>query len=575
MTYPSRIGVRANIIKWYHILLRLFLLNNNELLDNLPEIQHYRERLLALIMVNASINSQLIKKNNDYSHLEDNYKIATGTAFVDDPYFSPLSYEPEIKLKTSIVIPVWNGSRTIEACIRSIEQSSLNIKYPGIIEVIIVDDGSIDGTSNIVSGLSANLLIHLVQQEHQSRAHAMNTGLSIASGDVIFSCDGDMILTYFALEEMVKRHQFASNLLLIGFRFDISPQEIYSGSDFETFLVNLIPDCFADNRLSYNWDGHIYPGWPDNMCRTTNNLKKLGNCKKIWLSDGDWWSLPRMVYGCLFSMRKESWKEVSGFDERFIGWGWEDTFLGAKAISAGCYVIPVFSSVGAHIFHKPRSTNHNFENTCNSQLYHNLLNASYTPDFSIFEKARKRIKKFITIRPNKTRILGSNDSLIRSSWDTKFHNSLIRARYLFSLGRNADTIELCLPMLEVEECRCDLLPILMRVYREKGDEEMAIKLHKFYTTKGNCNVKADVEKALSLASGGYFDMSAKLLRDIHQNFPSELVPYYIFRWPAYKHIRRGIKYLKQEFFNVAKQDFEAALIQDSSELRALHLRGQC
>ena len=84
----------------------------------------------------------------------------------------------------SVVIPVFNG----EAFLREAVQSVLAQKYSPV-EVIIVDDGSIDGTEDVARSLPET--VRYLQQANQGPAAARNRGIEQAQGSLIAFADAD------------------------------------------------------------------------------------------------------------------------------------------------------------------------------------------------------------------------------------------------------------------------------------------------------------------------------------------------------------------------------------------------
>lgn len=90
----------------------------------------------------------------------------------------------------SIIIPAYNSEKTIERCIESIvdEVKSNSLEY----EVIVVDDGSVDHTKDVVQRMaSCNSCIKYVYQENAGPSRARNTGLSLAQGKYVALNDSD------------------------------------------------------------------------------------------------------------------------------------------------------------------------------------------------------------------------------------------------------------------------------------------------------------------------------------------------------------------------------------------------
>lgn len=103
----------------------------------------------------------------------------------------------------SIIIPVYNGAKTLIATISSIERQTWRD-----FEVIIVNDGSRDETVAVFEKFSkSNELVnnyHFINQENKGAPSARNRGLEEASGDFLFFCDADAVLKEDALEKMMQ-----------------------------------------------------------------------------------------------------------------------------------------------------------------------------------------------------------------------------------------------------------------------------------------------------------------------------------------------------------------------------------
>jgi glycosyltransferase involved in cell wall biosynthesis len=88
----------------------------------------------------------------------------------------------------SVIIPVYNGERFLAEAIRSVLEQTLPPD-----EVIVVDDGSTDGSASIVAGLArtSSPPIRYVYQENQGPAAARNCALTTATGTMIAFMDAD------------------------------------------------------------------------------------------------------------------------------------------------------------------------------------------------------------------------------------------------------------------------------------------------------------------------------------------------------------------------------------------------
>lgn len=88
----------------------------------------------------------------------------------------------------SVVIPVYNGERYLVAAIKSV----LAQTYTPL-EVIVIDDGSTDGTASLAGGYAD--AVRYVRQENQGTSAARNHGVQLAQGEFIAFLDADDLWT--------------------------------------------------------------------------------------------------------------------------------------------------------------------------------------------------------------------------------------------------------------------------------------------------------------------------------------------------------------------------------------------
>src|ERR1700693_193106 len=86
----------------------------------------------------------------------------------------------------SVIMPVYNGERFIRETIDSV----LNQTYRNF-EFIIVNDGSVDSTRQIISSYDDKRIIPLNLAINQGVSNARNTGTDLARGEFIAFCDAD------------------------------------------------------------------------------------------------------------------------------------------------------------------------------------------------------------------------------------------------------------------------------------------------------------------------------------------------------------------------------------------------
>ncbi|HEY7267967.1 MAG TPA: glycosyltransferase family A protein [Solirubrobacterales bacterium] len=104
-----------------------------------------------------------------------------------------MSAPPE---RVSAIVPAFNGERFLEQALRSVVDQSLP---PA--EVIVVDDGSTDGSAEIAEGFGEP--VRCIRQENTGVAGARNRGLSAAAGELIAFLDQDDLWPEEKLEAQV------------------------------------------------------------------------------------------------------------------------------------------------------------------------------------------------------------------------------------------------------------------------------------------------------------------------------------------------------------------------------------
>ena len=99
--------------------------------------------------------------------------------FFNAPYF-PLPSSP----KVSVVVASYNGERTLEACLKSLQE----LNYPDY-EVLLVDDGSTDQTQQICRNFPS--VRYIRHEKNLGLSAARNTGINAAQGEIVAFTDSD------------------------------------------------------------------------------------------------------------------------------------------------------------------------------------------------------------------------------------------------------------------------------------------------------------------------------------------------------------------------------------------------
>ena len=90
-------------------------------------------------------------------------------------------------MKVSVIVAVYNIENYIERCVKSIINQSFRD-----IEIIVVNDGSSDGTIEKLNSLkNADSRIKIINKENEGVIEARKTGLKLSQGDYVLFIDGD------------------------------------------------------------------------------------------------------------------------------------------------------------------------------------------------------------------------------------------------------------------------------------------------------------------------------------------------------------------------------------------------
>ncbi len=98
-------------------------------------------------------------------------------------------------MSVSVIIPAYNEASTIGATVRAAS------RLKGVVEVVVVDDGSHDSTAEEARLAGARVIRH---DDNRGKGQAMMTGLSAAAGDIVLFLDGDLEETAAAAWALVE-----------------------------------------------------------------------------------------------------------------------------------------------------------------------------------------------------------------------------------------------------------------------------------------------------------------------------------------------------------------------------------
>jgi glycosyltransferase involved in cell wall biosynthesis len=88
----------------------------------------------------------------------------------------------------SIIVPAYNEARTIDQVLRRVAEQDLGGPY----EVIVVDDGSTDGTAELAEGVGLAEVRVVRQPANRGKGAAVRTGIAQTRGDIVVIQDADL-----------------------------------------------------------------------------------------------------------------------------------------------------------------------------------------------------------------------------------------------------------------------------------------------------------------------------------------------------------------------------------------------
>ncbi|HEX2927247.1 MAG TPA: glycosyltransferase [Ruminiclostridium sp.] len=236
--------------------------------------------------------------------------------------------------KFSFVIPTYQNKELIKNTLESLNYQKGYSRQD--YEVVLVDDGSTDGTGEYISGVNKNYdlkYVYLERNGDSCRGRARNRGWQEASGEIIIFIDGDILVKDDYLNELDRCMSVANNLLVVGniimLRKDVPYEMICDREAFNKKICckpkydQLDPRYFLFYEYSYNTYCQTYP----------------------WLNS----------YGANLAVRKKWLEKTGGFDEKFKSWGHEDIEFGYSLWQIGVKVVVSSKLTVLHQSHRTYS----------------------------------------------------------------------------------------------------------------------------------------------------------------------------------------------------------------------------
>ncbi|WP_396129889.1 glycosyltransferase [Bacillus subtilis] len=199
----------------------------------------------------------------------------------------------EVIVKTSIIVLTYNQLALTKQCLESIWKHTNN----DCIEVIVIDNGSHDGTRDYLKQITS--IKAIFNKTNEGFAKACNQGLEVASGDNILFLNNDTVVTNQWLEPMIKL-------------------------------------LYQDDKIGMVGPVSNYVSGPQQVPVNYTNVEEIEDFSRLYCLQqrGRSKAVLRLVGFCLL-VKKKVLDEVGGFDERFVGGSFEDDDLSLRVLQAG------------------------------------------------------------------------------------------------------------------------------------------------------------------------------------------------------------------------------------------------
>jgi GT2 family glycosyltransferase len=199
-----------------------------------------------------------------------------------------------VSLTASIIIPSYNRRQILMKTLGSLDhQSAPASRY----EVVVVIDGSTDGSFESVSRLHTTYRLHTLRQANKGTGAAFNLGVEHAKNDVLIFLGDDQMCTRDLVMAHLLAHERQERLFVQGF-YPVAPDYLTGGASL------------------------LYDRTYRSAMVRAERLQQQGKPWGIW--------------GGNVSLRAEVFREIGGFDpSEFRDYGHEDTDLGFQLAASG------------------------------------------------------------------------------------------------------------------------------------------------------------------------------------------------------------------------------------------------
>jgi glycosyltransferase involved in cell wall biosynthesis len=284
----------------------------------------------------------------------------------------------------SAIIPTYNKKDYLEITLTSFSIQDWDMEQ---FQVLVVNDGATDETFEWLEKNKSRFPYQLIaiHQENLGRSSARNSGIRAAEGDIILFVDDDRVCSPQLIREHLRFHDSA-NTIVAGYRKSICNTEPKSAYD--AYLLQYLKTRAGDDA-----DYQFKKLTASDITTTGEEVRHLAygrdmivdTLMHLFGANLESSYIPwRSFVTSNVSVSRQVLLDCGLFDDRFTGWGMEDTELGYRLYKAGCHFK---LSVDAVNYHLPHSRNQRAE----------ML--SGTKNFRLLCEIHPEIPMFLNWRP--------------------------------------------------------------------------------------------------------------------------------------------------------------------------------
>jgi GT2 family glycosyltransferase/peptidoglycan/xylan/chitin deacetylase (PgdA/CDA1 family) len=167
-------------------------------------------------------------------------------------------------LRISVVIPTYNRREALGDCISTLLKQDLPADH---YEIVVVVDGSTDGTATMLRSLTLGASLIVIEQPNRGKSAALNVGMKSATGEIVLIIDDDVLCDRTLLSTHLAAHQENSRKLVFGRILSVLPS---APSFAERTMHRGLEEFYArlDSEPGLKWPEHAWAGPNCSMARS-------------------------------------------------------------------------------------------------------------------------------------------------------------------------------------------------------------------------------------------------------------------------------------------------------------------